>query len=150
LKSYLQVSTGDLKAVYDKITLLLTNRFAEFKAAVNSNKMRIPHTARDIFYAPLIGQISSYALGKLWDERRRLSSTNPLPSCTGSFRRSMGMPCAHDMQERLIEQGTLQLDDIHYHWYLATPIPHVMEPLVLEPARENLGRKVQLTRARSR
>jgi hypothetical protein len=39
----------------------------------------------------------------------------------------MGMPCTHDMQERLIEQGTLQLDDIHHHWYLATPIPHVMD-----------------------
>jgi hypothetical protein len=103
LKSYLQVSTGDLKAVYDKITLLLKKRFAEFEAAVDSNKMRIPHTARDPFYAPLVRQISSYALGKLWDQRHHLNSIDPLPSCTGSFRHTMGMPCAHDMQDRLIE-----------------------------------------------
>src|SRR3954452_16299674 len=62
----------------------------------------------------------------------------------------MGMPCAHDMQDRLIEQGTLQLDDIHHHWYLVTPLPRVMEPLVLEPARENLGRRVQLSKVQSR
>jgi hypothetical protein len=54
------------------------------------------------------------------------------------------------MQEQLIEQGTLQLDDIHHHWYLATPLPHVMEPLVLEPARENLGKRVQLFKIQSR
>jgi hypothetical protein len=150
LKSYLQVSTGDLKAVYDKITLLLKNRFAEFEAAVDSNKIRIPHTARDPFYTPLVGQISSYALGKLWDERYRLNSTDPLSPCTGSFRRTMGMPCAHDMQDRLVERGTLQLDDIHHHWYLAAPLPRVMEPLVLEPAQENPKRKAQLPRTQGR
>jgi hypothetical protein len=121
LKSYLQVSTSNLKVVYNNITLLLTNQFAEFETTVDSNKMRIPYTAQDIFYAPLIGQISSYALGKLWDEQHRLSSPDPFPSCTGSFQRSMGMPCAHDMQERLIKQGTLRLDDIHHHWYLRHP-----------------------------
>jgi hypothetical protein len=109
LKSYLQVSTGDFKVVFDKIILLLRNRFAEFEAKVDSNKIRIPHRARDLFYTPLIGQISSYALGKLWDQRNRLNSPDPLPTCTGSFRRTMGMPCAHDMQQRLTEQGTHQL-----------------------------------------
>jgi hypothetical protein len=47
LNSYLQVSTGDLMVVYDKISLLLVNRFAEFDAAIDHNKIRIPHTARD-------------------------------------------------------------------------------------------------------
>ena len=150
LKSYLQVSTGDLKVVYNKITLLLKNRFTEFEAAVNSNKIRIPDTAQDLFYAPLVGQISSYALGKLWDERHCLSSADPLPSCTESFWHTMGMPCAHNIQDRLIEQGTLQLDDIHHHWYLAAPLPRVMEPLVLELARGNPRRKAQLPKAQGR
>jgi hypothetical protein len=37
LKSYLQVSTGDLRSVYDKITLLLKNQHIEFNAAVAHN-----------------------------------------------------------------------------------------------------------------
>ena len=68
LKSYLQVSTGDLRVVYDKISLLLISRFNEFEAAVNHNKLHIPHIAQDSFYRLLISQVSSFALGKLWDQ----------------------------------------------------------------------------------
>jgi hypothetical protein len=46
----------------------------------------------------------------------------------------MGMPCAHRMQERLQENGTLMLDDIHWHWHLTPPLIAQVEPLVLEPA----------------
>jgi hypothetical protein len=70
LKSYLQVSTGDLKIVYDRITLLLNNRFSEFYAAIENNKIRIPHTAQDLFYTLLLGRISSFALGQLWHEHQ--------------------------------------------------------------------------------
>src|SRR2546421_2850316 len=45
IKSYLQCSTGDLKAVYDSINLLLANQHASYEAEIALNKSRSPHTA---------------------------------------------------------------------------------------------------------
>lgn len=134
LKSYLQVSTGDLKMVYDRITLLLNNRFSEFYAAIENNKIRIPHTARDPFYALLLGWVSSFALGQLWYQRQRINTSDPLLPCTGTFWELMGMPCAHDIQDQLQRNDVLQLSDIHQHWYLdPTSIP-TTEIVIRDPA----------------
>jgi hypothetical protein len=51
VKTYLQVSTGNLKMVYDSISLLLSNQFMAYKAEVVMNKSRAPHTVRDALYA---------------------------------------------------------------------------------------------------
>jgi hypothetical protein len=133
LKSYLQVSTGDLHSVYEKIMLLLKNQHAEFDAAIEQNRTRTPHTARDPFYSALVGRISNYALGKLWEQKHRLTGPDILLPCTQAFTKSMGMPCAHQMRTRLQENGVLLLEDIHRHWYLQLQPILVVEPLVLEP-----------------
>jgi hypothetical protein len=47
----------------------------------------------------------------------------------------MGLSCAHKIQEQIANNGVLQLNDIHPHWYLlpiASPI--IANPLVLELA----------------
>jgi hypothetical protein len=67
VKTYLQVSTGDLKMVYDNISLLLTNQHIAYNAEVATNKVRMPHTARYPLYAQLLGWVSHYALGKIWE-----------------------------------------------------------------------------------
>jgi hypothetical protein len=134
LKKYLQVSTGDLKTVYDRVSLLLINQHVEFEAAIAHNRTHTPHTARHLFYAPLLNRVSNYALGKLWEQRQRLSNPDPLPRCTGTFTKTMGLPCAHQMQDRFRDNGTLLLADIHAHWYLLPLAPAAAEPLILEPA----------------
>jgi hypothetical protein len=127
LKSYLQVSTGDLHGVYEKIMLLLKNQHSEFDAAIEQNRIRTPHTARDPFYSALVGRVSHYALGKLWEQKHRLTGPDPLLACTQTFTRSMGMPCTHQMRTRLQENGVLLLEDIHRHWYLQfQPVPIVV------------------------
>jgi hypothetical protein len=45
LKKYLQVSTEDLKLVFDKISLLLTSQHAKYDADIARNKTITPHTA---------------------------------------------------------------------------------------------------------
>jgi hypothetical protein len=137
LKTYLQVSTSNLKTVYDKISILLANQHVEFEAAIAHNQTHTPHTARHPFYAPLLSKVSNYALGKLWEQRHQLASPDPLPPCTGSFINTMGLPCAHEMRSRLADNGTLLLADIHPHWHLLPLIPAVAEPLILEPAIAN-------------
>jgi hypothetical protein len=68
LKKYLQVSTGDLKTVHEKISLLLSDRHAKYIDKVFYDKTTIQHMARDLFYACLISRISHYALGLIWQQ----------------------------------------------------------------------------------
>jgi hypothetical protein len=64
----LQVSTGDLKTVFEKIQLLLENDHEEHDGALAIDLTRIPHTARDPLYGQLIGRVSNFALGKIWEQ----------------------------------------------------------------------------------
>ncbi len=47
--------------------------------------------------------------------------------CTGTFSRSMGLPCAHQLQQ----QATLDLpvtpDKVHRHWFFPCQCPHGLE-----------------------
>jgi MULE transposase domain len=134
LKMALQVSTGDLKTVFEKIRLLLENDHMEHNGALAIDLTRIPHTARDPLYGQLIGRISNFALGKIWEQRHRLVVSEVLPPCTKSFSSSMGLPCAHQIEQRLRENQVLQLEDIHQHWYYNPRIVPTMDPLLLDPA----------------
>jgi hypothetical protein len=130
----LQVSTGDLKIVFEKIRLLLKNDHMEHDSALAMDLTHIPHTARDPLYSQLIGRVSNFALGKIWEQRHRLVVSELLPPCTRTFSSSMGLPCAHQIQQRLRENQVLQLEDVHQHWYYNLRIAFSMDPLVLDPA----------------
>jgi MULE transposase domain len=134
IKSYLQVSTSDLKKVFDKIATMLTGQHAEYKVGLEINKSRTPHVNKDPFYEQLLGRVSHYVLGKLWDQRYHLQHLDQLPKCTRLFMSSMGLPCAHIMQQRIQDGGQLLLEDIHSHWHLFEQTALAIQPLVLEPA----------------
>ena len=149
IKSYLQVSTGNLKMVYDSISLLLTNQLVTYEAGVAMNKARIPHIANHAIYAQLLGRISHHALGKIWEQKLRLTSPDPLPPCTQAFRSSMGPPCAHEIQVLLRENRPLTLEEVHPHWYFLPRAPEMAQPLVLEPAvAETKGRPAAASKER--
>ena len=135
LKGNLQVSTGDLRMVYNKIDAMLINQHSEHNTIIGANKLQTPHISKGPFYAPLLSYISHYALGCLSDQCHLLSQSEELSQCTGSFTKSMGLPCAHKMHERIANNGVLQLDDIHPHWHILPIVsPVIANPLVLEPA----------------
>jgi hypothetical protein len=134
VKSYLQVSTGNLKMVYDNINLLLANQHIKYEAGVATNRARLPYTATHPLFAQLLGQVSHYALGEIWKQKHLLSKPEPLAPCTGAFQSSMGMPCAHQIQALLRENRSLTLEDVHGHWHFLPRTPEVAQPLVLEPA----------------
>ena len=65
LKKYLQVSTGNLKTVYNCITFLLISQHAQFEGDIAKDKMITPYTAHRPLYFQLLNQILNYALRKL-------------------------------------------------------------------------------------
>ena len=113
------------------------------------NKARVPHTATQPLYAQLLGRVSHYALGKIWEQKLRLTSPDPLPPCTQAFRSSMGLPCAHEIQVLLRENRPLTLEEVHPHWYFLPQAPETAQPLVLEPAvAETRGRPAAASKER--
>jgi len=44
-----------------------------------------------------------------------LTAKSSLPACGGTFRKSMGLPCAH-IKERSWEGTSLTVDDFNAHW----------------------------------
>jgi hypothetical protein len=149
VKSYLQVSTGNLKMVYDNINLLLANQHIKYEAGVAMNRTRLPHTAIHPLFAQLLGWVSHYALGEIWKQKHLLSKPEPLAPCTGAFQSSMGMPCVHQIQVLLKENRSLTLEDVHGHWHFLPRTLEIAQPLVLEPAiAETRGRPAAAARER--
>ncbi|CAG8653325.1 30988_t:CDS:1, partial [Gigaspora margarita] len=119
LKRYLQISVDDLHSVYKKILLLLENQHNKIKELVEKSKTCVPHTYNIPFYARLVTNISLYALKKIHKQFTKASYAsydNPLKPCTSFFHASMGLLCAHMIQEHLANNQLLNLNDIHQHW----------------------------------
>ncbi|KAG5552486.1 hypothetical protein RHGRI_010537 [Rhododendron griersonianum] len=91
LKKYLQVSTGDLHQVKNKICLAIENEFKEINA-----------------------QLSMYAMGEILKQYEMVKHATMQLVCTGHFMATMGLPCAHKMIDW--KGKALPLDAIHSQW----------------------------------
>lgn len=118
LKKYLQVSTGSLHEVKDKICLAIDNQFQEIKAQLSSEKIRVPAKFCIPFFKELINQVSFFALYQLYKQYELSKSKSYQSQCKGHFFKTMGMPCVHMITERKVK--VLALNDIHDHWRIDT------------------------------
>ncbi|CAG8659342.1 8612_t:CDS:1, partial [Cetraspora pellucida] len=152
LKAYLQGSMGDLYRVYMAISLVVTNQKNELDAMIASERIRIPVFAtNDVLYTNVKGKISTFALKKINEQYQKVkhaTAQEPLPPCTGSFTRTMGLPCAHIIQHFGNNQS-LMLDNIHKHWWIPEHLPalriegNTLHYEALEPLLEDLQQKYQ-------
>ena len=62
LNNYLQVSTGDLRGVKDKLCLLIHYEFQEIKTQLSAEKMCV----HDKFQISLLKKIVVYVSGVIW------------------------------------------------------------------------------------
>ena len=133
---------------------MIQHQHAEYQGQVAKQRSRIPHTINTPIFAILIGEISTYALHKLADELARSRKSDFNRTCTGTFTRIMGLPCAHTLSQRAQSNKPLQLHDIHRHWFfsprtvehLTSPLldPRLLNPLPIQPR----GRPQQITSTR--
>ncbi|CAG8487135.1 7322_t:CDS:2 [Cetraspora pellucida] len=120
IKAYLQTSTGDLYQVCSTITLVITNQKKEIDAITASEQIYIlAFVHNNALYTNLQGKVSSFALNKINEQYQKANNATaqePLPPCTRSFARTMGLPCAHDIQNmRNKHPPTPQIDDNNFH-----------------------------------
>ncbi|KAJ3213175.1 hypothetical protein HDU81_002006, partial [Chytriomyces hyalinus] len=66
----------------------------------------------------LVKNISHFALDKMLRQYEEVLRTSELGQCTGEFRHIYGIPCKHDIGNKLQEGGQFTLSDIHPQWVL--------------------------------
>ena len=95
------------------------------------------------------GKVSIFALKKINEQYQKVAHATlqkPLPPCTGSFLKTMGLPCAHIIQHLDSNQGLI-LDNIHKHWWIQS-VSHIDENTFpnedsLQPLLQNLQERYQ-------
>lgn len=129
LKRYLQVSTGDLHGVRERMTHMLEHQLEEHRTVEATERLRIPYIYRtNHVYVDLIGKIIVHALHAIARELNSRSQTSidgkALPQCNGMFRATIGLPCMHELAQ-LVSDECISFDSVvkHWHLYYSPPLP---------------------------
>ena len=135
LKDQLGSSTGDLRKIVQNSDELCDRQRGNYQILIGEAKQRTPHNFRKSLYRDLTAFVTPFALREIDDHYKRLldaqDKNTTLPPCTGVFKRTMGLPCAHVIEERLADAtngGVLKLTDVHPHWRFKKPARHYQEP----------------------
>jgi hypothetical protein len=155
LKSYLKVSTGDLKGVFDRLQLFWPTQQRNIRDASAQEQNKVKHRLNKPYFHLVQGLIYDRALylilcecAKLHKAKEQASSRvqreanrADLGPCTCTVKTSMGIPCFHTVFERLNGNGHILPEDIHPFWWYKRPevgtslaVNVQTERVVLEPA----------------
>ncbi|CAG8836098.1 13301_t:CDS:1, partial [Gigaspora margarita] len=138
-KKYLQVSVDDLHIVHKKISLALENQHKEIKTMIAQKTIQIPQAQNKLFYTQVITKVFAFMLKKVYKQFLIVSNTtkNPLQSCSGTFKSSIGLPCSHKIQELLEDNQCLQLDDFYQYWWIQQyQLPQQTPPKTKDPLQQ--------------
>jgi MULE transposase domain len=120
LKSYLNVSTGDLLDVKQKILLVVKKQHLEISASIENDKIRVNHELRIPFFSDVVGKISTFILKKVFIEYKSAVNTNVenITSCNNVWTRTFGIPCRHIIKNMISQNLKLSRENFHKHWWL--------------------------------
>lgn len=151
LKQYLPKSTGDLFTCVMGIKRLIENTESALETSISYHRANFPiHLHQDkIFSEKLFQHVSFHAITLFYKQvqvSRDKFTFNP--RCKNLFERSMGIPCAHTIVQRLREERTwkVKVSDFHLHWYYDrtlsidttwTRYHDVLDPVVLRDPRQD-------------
>jgi hypothetical protein len=156
VKRYLQVSTGDLYGVLQKLSLMLTTQHREHHAAMEAARNRIPQSFRSSLFSTLIGYITPYALWQVYEQKQLLDRPTLQNTCHRNHLDSMGLPCCHVIKDRLARGQTLYQHDFHPRWFFnqppeqfiqTTPRP-ILNPITVQTKGRPRNRQPQSSTAR--
>ncbi|CAG8668060.1 1788_t:CDS:2, partial [Acaulospora morrowiae] len=142
LKKYLQVSTGDLHVVYERISLALENQHREIQTMISQEMIRIPHAQAKPLYLQVITKVSIFALKKVHEQLLKVSCAtlkNPLQLCSGTFASSMEyqlLPQIPNKTEDPLQQWWQEYEQIFDTWPINQQLAALdkMSNLFEEPA----------------
>ncbi|EXM14128.1 hypothetical protein FOTG_17456 [Fusarium oxysporum f. sp. vasinfectum 25433] len=108
-----RISGGSAVSAFDQFLELLFQLCVMLKLKSNQakQKIRTPIELSSTLYGAVRGWVSHEALRKVEQQRKLLlhEGSAPLSTCTGSFSRSQGLPCAHKLKGLLVRDQALQI-----------------------------------------
>lgn len=107
---------------------------------VAKQQSRISHDINLPIFSALVGKVSTYALHKMANELARSRKSDFPRICTGTFTRTMGMPCGHLLHQRAESRLLINLNEVHRHWYFSPQDSQSSETPVLNPIPVETGR----------
>jgi MULE transposase domain len=144
LKSWIGPPRKNLTGVWSAVKLAINHQLSEIRTHRAQQRSGTRIKLMNEFFSDLRGHITPHALSKLhvqWttfncekERLRRGEATQVSSICTGTYWRSMGIPCWHMIKDRLAEgeASRIQPSDFHPHWHWEKPLPGA-EPVAPEP-----------------
>ena len=127
LKSWLKVSTGDLKEVCSKVELSVNNQVRSIRHQIRVDGSSKVVSLTHPIWLNVNGRISHFALKRTseqFEKSKRMTSNDP--ACTDFIWTTMGLPCSHKLKELLDSNKSLTQEDFHPHWWVIKQ--HTMPP----------------------
>jgi hypothetical protein len=145
LKAYLRVSTGDLKGVFDRLLLYWPTQHRDILDSRAQEQNRVVHHLNRRYFDLIQGLVHDKALHLIIKEKAKLhkaetEATLLTEPCQCTVRSCMGVPCFHELSQRLSDAGQVLPEDIHpFWWYDRSKLRTILDnrpaqAVVLEPA----------------
>ena len=100
---------------------MLANQHTEHRAALASARNRTPQCFLVPVLQPLVGHITPYALWRVREQLQILDCPSLHHKCSRTHLDSLGLPCYHNIQERVSQNKVLYLHDFHQRWFFIPP-----------------------------
>lgn len=125
-----------LHDVWQLLSLYLTRTSKGISHSIGYQRTKVKDAHRKPVLTPIHHHISHYAIDKVLEHCGQFNLfanyETQLPACTKVFSTTMGLPCAHTVQERLRANSTLRIDDFDPQWYLHNPAEQPpIDPMLL-------------------
>ena len=119
----LGTSRGDIKDVVDKFRLLLRRTNSEIRASLSQESQKFVQRFEPSIFSKVIKKVSIYALDRVLGQYFLLKppkgeEIGTLRPCSHLFRTAWGLPCVHEIKERIDTNKSLEPEDFHPHWFL--------------------------------
>ncbi|XP_057488525.1 protein FAR1-RELATED SEQUENCE 2-like [Actinidia eriantha] len=123
LKRQLGSSQGSFESSWTKIHSLIELQHADIKSSFEKS-LTIQHNLKPIEFKELWGRISASALDMILVEMKRASFVGcDVVVCGCVFRRTYGLPCAHEIADYMRDGRSIPLYVIHPHWRKLDMVP---------------------------
>lgn len=119
LKSWLEVSNGDLNRVCTKLRMCVEHQVRSVRHQISVDGSSKVISLTHPIWSNVNGLISHFALKKTSDQlekAKRLRATEP--PCTDFIWSTMGLPCAHTLRTLLDSNRPLLKENFHQHWWV--------------------------------
>jgi hypothetical protein len=139
LKAYLQVSTGDLKGVFDRLLPFWPAQHQAIEYALAAEQNRVKHYLNRRYFDLVQQLVHDRALQLILYECAKLHKAQEQEQkitwpCKCTITNSHGLPCFHLISERFKKGGQILLIDIHpFWWYDSTKASTISTTTLLVP-----------------